>query len=180
MVGRKKEKALKPPKSLHVGVYPGTFDPITFGHLDIIQRATRLVDRLIVGVAMNVTKDPFFSIEDRVAMIEDEIKTLPLSPDIEIQVKPFNNLLVDFAKEEGAQLLIRGLRAVSDFEYEFQMAGTNRKLSPELETVFLVASESYQLIASNLVKEIARLKGNTSPFVSPKVALRLKERFLGR
>jgi len=171
---------LRAPKSLHIGVYPGTFDPITFGHLDIIQRATRLVDRLIIGVATNVSKDPFFSIEERVAMIEAEIKSLPLPVDVEVHVKTFNNLLVNFAKEEGAQLLIRGLRAVSDFEYEFQMAGTNRKLSPELETVFLVASESYQLIASNLVKEIARLKGDTSPFVSPKVAQKLKERFLNQ
>ncbi len=164
-------------KLLHIGVYPGTFDPITYGHLDVIQRATRLVDLLIVGVSTNVPKDPFFSIQERIAMIEEEIKSLPLSPDVEVKVKPFDNLLVNFAKQEGAKLLIRGLRAVSDFEYEFQMAGTNRKLSPELETVFLVASESYQLIASNLVKEIARLKGDTSPFVSPQVAQKLKERF---
>lgn len=163
-------------KQLHIGVYPGTFDPITFGHLDIIQRATRLVDRLIIAVATNVKKEPLFSIEERVEMIQVELKTLPLPQDVEIIVKPFNTLLVHFAKEEGAQVLIRGLRAVSDFEYEFQMAGTNRKLSPELETVFLVASESYQLIASNLVKEIARLEGDTTPFVSHEVAERLKGR----
>ena len=165
------------PKPLHIGVYPGTFDPITFGHLDIIQRATRLVDRLIVAVATNVGKEPLFSIADRLDMIKAEIKTLSLSPDIEIVVKSFDTLLVNFAKQEGAQLLIRGLRAVSDFEYEFQMAGTNRKLCPDLETVFLIASESYQLIASNLVKEIARLKGDTSPFISAHVAEKLKERF---
>lgn len=164
-------------KSLHIGVYPGTFDPVTYGHLDIIGRATHLVDRLIVGVAANVKKDPFFSIEDRVQMLEKEIKTLSLRPSVEVVVKPFDNLLVNFAKKEGAQLIIRGLRAVSDFEYEFQMAGTNRKLCPELETVFLVASESFQLVASNLVKEIARLEGNTTPFVSPYVAERLKEKF---
>jgi pantetheine-phosphate adenylyltransferase len=165
------------PKPLHIGVYPGTFDPITFGHFDIIQRATRLVDRLIVGVATNAGKAPLFSIDERIEMIEDEIKCHPLVPDVEIIVKPFDCLLVHFAKQEGAQLLIRGLRAVSDFEYEFQMAGTNRKLCPELETVFLVASESYQLIASNLVREIARYKGDTTPFVSPQVAEKLEKRF---
>jgi len=164
-------------KSLHIGVYPGTFDPITFGHLDIIQRATRLVDRLIVAVATNVGKDPLFSIEARIEMIERELKSFPIPSDIEIIVKPFDSLLVNFAKEEGAQIIVRGLRAVSDFEYEFQMAGTNRKLCADLETVFLVASESYQLIASNLVKEIARLKGDIRPFVSEYVAEKLKERF---
>lgn len=162
---------------LHVGVYPGTFDPITFGHLDIIQRATRLVDRLIIGVATNVGKSPLFSIEERIAMIEEDLKLYDLPEDVEIIVKPFDSLLVHFAKEEGAQLLIRGLRAVSDFEYEFQMAGTNRKLCPELETVFLIASENYQLLASNLVREIARYKGDTTPFVSAHVAQKLKERF---
>jgi len=164
-------------KSLHVGVYPGTFDPITYGHLDIIQRATRLVDRLIVAVATNIKKDPFFSLEDRLEMIKQEIKGLSLPSDVEVLVKPFDNLLVDFARKEDAQLLIRGLRAVSDFEYEFQMAGTNRKLCADLETVFLVASESYQLIASNLVKEIARLQGDTTPFVSPAVSQKLQARF---
>jgi pantetheine-phosphate adenylyltransferase len=164
-------------KSLHIGVYPGTFDPITFGHLDIIQRATRLVDRLIIGVATNVGKSPLFSIEERIEMIEEDLKLYELPQDVEIIVKPFDSLLVHFAKEEGAQLLIRGLRAVSDFEYEFQMAGTNRKLGPELETVFLIASENYQLLASNLVREIARYKGDTTPFVSSHVAQKLKERF---
>lgn len=165
------------PNSLHIGVYPGTFDPITYGHLDIIQRATRLVDRLIVAVATNVTKGPLFSIEERLDMIEQEIKTLSLPPHVEIIVKPFDTLLVNFAKKEGAQLLIRGLRAVSDFEYDFQMAGTNRKLCADLETVFLIASENFQFIASNLVKEIARLQGDTSPFVSPQVVEKLKARF---
>ena len=159
-------------------VYPGTFDPITYGHLDIIQRATRLVDRLIVAIATNVKKEPLFSLEDRLEMIQKEIKTLSLPPDVEILIKPFDNLLVNFAKKEGAQLLIRGLRPVSDFEYEFQMASTNRKLCADLETVFLMASESFQLIASHLVKEIARLQGDTSPFVSPLVAEKLKERFV--
>lgn len=165
------------PKPLHIGVYPGTFDPITFGHFDIIQRATRLVDRLIIGVATNVGKDPLFSIEERVEMIEKELKLNVIPSDVEIIVKPFDSLLVHFAKQEGAQLLIRGLRAVSDFEYEFQMAGTNRKLCPELETVFLIASENYQLLASNLVREIARYKGDTTPFVSSQVAEKLQQRF---
>lgn len=168
---------VKMSKRLHIGVYPGTFDPITFGHMDIIQRATRLVDRLIVAVATNVSKDPLFSVEARIEMIENELRNHSFSQDIEIIIKPFDNLLVNFAKKEEAQLLIRGLRAVSDFEYEFQMAGTNRKMSPDLETVFLVASESYQLIASNLVKEIARLNGDTTPFVSAQVAEKLRERF---
>jgi pantetheine-phosphate adenylyltransferase len=165
------------PKGLHIGVYPGTFDPITFGHMDIIQRATRLVDRLIVAVATNVRKDPLFSVDARIKMIENELRNHSFSQGVEIIIKPFDNLLVNFAKKEGAQLLIRGLRAVSDFEYEFQMAGTNRKMSPDLETVFLVASESYQLIASNLVKEIARLNGDTTPFVSAQVAEKLRDRF---
>lgn len=165
------------PKSLHIGIYAGTFDPITLGHFDIIQRATRLVNRLIVGVAANVGKSPLFSIEERVEMIKHELTLHPLSPDVEIVVKPFDSLLVSFAKQEGAQLLIRGLRAVSDFEYEFQMAGTNRKLCPELETVFLVASENYQLVASNLVREIARYRGETTAFVSPHVAEKLRKRF---
>lgn len=164
-------------QALHIGVYPGTFDPVTYGHLDIIERATRLVDRLVIAVASNVVKDPLFSVEARLKMIQKEVAARNLSKKVEVVVKPFDTLLVDFAEAEGAQLLIRGLRAVSDFEYEFQMAGTNRKLNPKLETVFLVASESYQLIASNLVKEIARLNGDTSPFVSPYIAEKLKERF---
>ncbi|HUX80326.1 MAG TPA: pantetheine-phosphate adenylyltransferase [Alphaproteobacteria bacterium] len=164
-------------KPLHIGVYPGTFDPITFGHIDIIQRATRLVDRLIIAVATNVGKAPLFSIEDRIQMIEKELESFLIPTDVEVIVKPFDSLLVNFAKSEGAQVLIRGLRAISDFEYEFQMVGTNRKLCAELETVFLVASESYQFIASNLVKEIARLKGNTTPFVSEHVAKKLEEQF---
>ncbi|MBS0271297.1 MAG: pantetheine-phosphate adenylyltransferase [Proteobacteria bacterium] len=162
---------------LHVGVYPGTFDPITFGHLDIIQRATRLVDRLIIAVATNVKKVPLFVLEDRVQLIEAELKTLPLPKEVEIIVKSFDSLLINFVKQEGARVIIRGLRAVSDFEYEFQMAGTNRKLNSELETVFLVASENYQFIASNLVKEIARLQGDLSPFVSNNVAKALNKRF---
>ncbi len=164
-------------KKHHIGIFPGTFDPITFGHLDIIQRAAPLVDKLIVAVATNIGKEPLFPIEMRLEMIEEELKNLPQLKGFEIVAKPFDNLLVDFARDEGAGVIVRGLRAVSDFEYEFQMAGTNRKLNPDIETVFLVASESFQLIASHLVKEIARLKGDTTPFVSKKIASRLEAKF---
>lgn len=173
---KSKRNPQKLSKPLHIGVYPGTFDPITYGHLDIIQRATSLVDRLIIGVATNVGKSPLFTIEERVHMIEEELKSLNSS--IDIFVKPFDTLLVNFIQEEGAQVIIRELRAVSDFEYEFQMAGMNRKLYPNHETVFLVASENFQLIASHRVKEIARLQGDTNPFVSPRVAEKLREKFL--
>ena len=150
-------------KPLHIGIYPGTFDPITLGHLDIIQRATRILNRLIIAVATNSEKTPLFSIEERIQLIEQEIKSLSLSQGVEVVVKPFDTLLVNFAKQEGAHILVRGLRPVSDFEYEFQMAGTNRTLCPEIETVFLVASEKCQLIASHLVKEIARQRGTQLP-----------------
>lgn len=164
-------------RPLRIGIYPGTFDPITLGHLDIIQRATRILDRLIIAVATNSEKTPLFSIEERTQLIKEEVKSLALPQGIEIVVKPFDTLLVNFAKQEGAHILVRGLRPVSDFEYEFQMAGTNRTLCPEIETVFLVASEKCQLIASHLVKEVARLKGDITPFVSKHVAEKLKERF---
>ncbi|MDZ4323247.1 MAG: pantetheine-phosphate adenylyltransferase [Alphaproteobacteria bacterium] len=164
-------------KPLHIGIYPGTFDPITLGHLDIIQRATCILDRLIIAVATNSEKTPLFSIDERIQLIEQEITSLSPPQGVEITVKPFDTLLVNFAKQEGAHILVRGLRPVSDFEYEFQMAGTNRTLCPEVETVFLVASEKCQLIASHLVKEIASLKGDTTPFVSKNVSDKLKERF---
>ncbi len=166
---------------LRVGVYPGTFDPITMGHLDIITRAAALVDRLVVGVAGNEAKNPLFSAEERVAMVEAEIAPLR-SPDHEggareIEVRAFDNLLIHFARQSGATMLIRGLRAVSDFEYEFQMATMNARLDSAIETVFLSASENHQFVASRLVKEIARLDGDVSGFVSAPVAQALDERF---
>ena len=166
---------------LRVGVYPGTFDPITKGHLDIIRRAAALADRLVVAVAGNEAKGPLFSAEERVAMVEAEVEPLR-APDRKdggrvIEVRAFDNLLIHFARQCGATMLIRGLRAVSDFEYEFQMATMNARLDPEIETVFLSAAERQQFIASRLVKEIARLQGDVSEFVSPRVAEALARRF---
>lgn len=149
-----------------IGVYPGTFDPITLGHIDIIQRAAPLVDHLIVAVAENAGKKPLFSLKERTKMAASEVKAMGLT---NVEVKPFSNLLIKFAQDEGAQVVIRGLRAVSDFEYEFQMAGANRKLAPTVETLFLMASDSYQLISSRFVKEIARMGGDISHFVSERV-----------
>lgn len=157
------------------GVYPGTFDPITTGHVDIILRACRTVDRLIIGVARNAGKGPIFSLEERVEMVRHDIAGLPQASQIE--VIPFASLLVQFAQENGAQTIIRGLRAVSDFEYEFQMAGMNAKLAPSVETVFLMASDGQQFVSSRFVKEIGRLGGDISRFVSAEVAERLARRF---
>ncbi len=152
-----------------VGVYPGTFDPITMGHQDIIQRATRVVDRLIIAVAGNDGKGPLFSVEERVEMVRAEIAEMNGERE-RVLVRPFNNLLMHFAVEVGAEVIVRGLRAVSDFEYEFQMAGMNARLNPEVETVFLMASDRNQFISSRFVKEIGRLGGDISHFVSPRVA----------
>jgi pantetheine-phosphate adenylyltransferase len=166
---------------LRVGVYPGTFDPITKGHLDIIRRAAALADRLVVAVAGNEAKGPLFSAEERVAMVEAEVEPLRASDRNDggrvIEVRAFDNLLIHFARQCGATMLIRGLRAVSDFEYEFQMATMNARLDPEIETVFLSAAERQQFVASRLVKEIARLDGDVSDFVSPAVAKALRDRF---
>ena len=159
-----------------VGVYPGTFDPITNGHLDIILRATKIVDHLIVGVARNAGKGPLFSTDERVEMVRDDIASLD-TKGVKIEVRAFDNLLMHFAVETEASCIIRGLRAVSDFEYEFQMAGMNARLNPKIETVFLMASDRYQFISSRFVKEIGRLGGDISHFVSPPVALRLISRF---
>ncbi len=150
-----------------VGLYPGTFDPITLGHTDIILRGAKVVHKLVVGVAENVGKGTLFSLKDRIKMVEAEVAKLETNT--EIEVRPFKNLLIDFAGQVGARVIIRGLRAVSDFEYEFQMAAMNRKIAPDLETVFLMSSDKYQFISSRFVKEIARLGGNVSPFVSERV-----------
>jgi pantetheine-phosphate adenylyltransferase len=159
-----------------IGLYPGTFDPITNGHMDIIQRAMKTVDRLIVAIARNAGKGPLFSTDERVEMVEDEMQPLR-DKGFDIEVRSFDTLLMHFAVSVGASVLIRGLRAVSDFEYEFQMAGMNARLNPEVETVFLMASEGVQFISSRFVKEIGSLGGDISSFVSPLVAQRLANRF---
>lgn len=161
-----------------VGVYPGTFDPITNGHADIILRAIKVVDRLVIGVARNIGKGPLFTTEERVQIVREEIDHL-VDADTRkrVEVRAFENLLMHFAVETGASVILRGLRAVSDFEYEFQMAGMNNRLNPNVETVFLMASDRYQFISSRFVKEIGMLGGDVSPFVSPRVAARLAERF---
>jgi pantetheine-phosphate adenylyltransferase len=154
------------------GLYPGTFDPITNGHLDIIERAVKLVDRLVIGVAINRDKGPTFTLEERVAIVREE--TRHIRGRAEIVVQPFETLLMQFAEEIGASVIIRGLRAVADFEYEFQMTAMNQQLNREIETVFLMADPRHQAIAARLVKEIARLGGDISSFVTPGVAARLK------
>ena len=154
---------------MRIGLYPGTFDPVTLGHLDIIRRACSLVDKLVIGVAINRDKGPLFSLEERVAMIEAECAELSESTGCEIVAHPFENLLINCAKDVGASIIIRGLRAVADFEYEYQMVGMNRQLDDSVETVFLMAEAQHQAIASKLVKEIARLDGDVSNFVPPAV-----------
>lgn len=149
-----------------VGIYPGTFDPITLGHCDIIRRGAKLVDRLIIGVTTNPSKNPMFSPEERMAMVEREVAAMGVD---NAEVVGFNALLMRFAEKQGAQLIVRGLRAVADFEYEYQMAGMNQQLNDDIETVFLMADVSLQPIASKLVKEIAQFGGDISPFVSPAV-----------
>lgn len=156
-----------------VGVYPGTFDPITHGHLDIILRATRMLDKLIIAVAANDGKNPQFGLSERVDMVKGEVENLPNGLGKKVEVRSFDNLLVNFTQSAGASVIVRGLRAVTDFEYEFQMAGMNAKLKPEIETIFLMASERHQFISSRFVKEICRLGGDISQFVSPSVAQRL-------
>ena len=160
-----------------VGVYPGTFDPVTNGHMDIIYRATRVVDHLIVGVAVNGGKEPLFTLDERVDMVREDISALDPQAAARIEIRPFDNLLVEFVSDVGASVIVRGLRAVSDFEYEFQMAAMNARLSPKLETVFLMASDRHQFISSRFVKEIGRLGGDISHFVSAAVTQRLAERF---
>ncbi len=151
-----------------VAIYPGTFDPITFGHLDIIKRATEIVDHLIIAVAKDNAKNPLFSLDERVELVKHEMQTIK-----NISVEKFEGLLVNYAQAQSASIIIRGLRAVSDFEYEFQMFGMNSKLNPNIQTIFLPASESSQFIASRLVKEIARLGGDISRFVPQNVSQKL-------
>lgn len=158
-----------------IALYPGTFDPMTLGHLDIMKRASRLCDKLIVGVAINRSKNPIFSLDERVEMVENVVA--PFRERIEVEVKPFEGLLIHFVEQCGASMIVRGLRAVSDFEYEFQMAGMNDRLNPDIETVFLMADPQFQTIASRLVKEIARLGGDIDQFVTPEVARRLKDKY---
>ena len=153
---------------MRIGLYPGTFDPVTNGHLDIIGRAVKLVDKLVIGVARNDDKGPLFTTDERVIMVEQVVA--PLHDGTIIEVRPFESLLMHFAEEVGAAVIIRGLRAVADFEYEFQMTAMNQKLNDEIETVFLMADPRHQAIASRLVKEIARLKGDIDGFVPPEVA----------
>ncbi len=156
-----------------VAIYPGTFDPVTNGHMDIISRAAKLVDRLVVGVAVNIGKTPLFALEERVEMLEAEIVRMGEDVHSHITVQPFESLLMDFVVAQGGNMVVRGLRAVSDFEYEFQMASMNARLNNKIETVFLMASERQQFIASKLVKEIAHLNGDISSFVSSEVHARV-------
>ncbi|MEG3091203.1 pantetheine-phosphate adenylyltransferase [Sphingomonas sp. PB1R3] len=148
-----------------IGVYPGTFDPVTLGHMDIIRRGAKLVDRLVIGVTTNPSKSPMFTLEERMAMVRREVAGVAG----EIHVVAFDSLLMDFAEREGAKVIVRGLRAVADFEYEYQMAGMNQQINPRVETVFLMADVALQPIASRLVKEIAMYGGNIAKFVTPSV-----------
>ena len=165
---------------MRIGLYPGTFDPLTLGHLDIIRRACSLVDRLVIGIAINRDKGPLFDLETRVAIVEAECAPIAAAAGIEIVAHPFENLLIHCAEEVDASVIIRGLRAVSDFEYEFQMVGMNRAMNDDIETVFLMADAHYQAIASRLVKEIARLGGDVSGFVPEPVARALTQKLAER
>lgn len=160
-----------------IGLYPGTFDPLTMGHVDIVQRAVKLVDELVIGVAINRDKSPLFSLEERVDMVTEEMARISKESGVPVRVVPFETLLMQFAEEVEANIIVRGLRAVSDFEYEFQMVGMNQALNDEVETVFLMADARYQSIASRLVKEIARLGGDISSFAPAHVADRLRKKF---
>ncbi len=162
-----------------IGIYPGTFDPITLGHIDIIERAVKLFDELIVAVAINADKGPMFTLEERTEMVRGEMAPIADASGTTIHVKPFDTLLMHYAKEQGAGTIVRGLRAVSDFEYEFQMVGMNQALDDDVETVFFMADARYQSIASRLVKEIARLNGDITSFVPAAVAARMREKLAG-
>lgn len=159
------------------GVYPGTFDPITSGHTEVVRRSLRLVDRLVIGPFISSGKGPLFSLEERIDIIKEDVEDFPRADKDRIEVMPYKGLLIHFAREVGASVIIRGLRAVSDFEYEIQMANMNARMEPDIETIFLMASDRHQFISSSLVKDIARLGGDTSQFVSKKVFERLKAKF---
>ncbi len=165
------------PGNERIGVYPGTFDPITLGHADIIRRGAKLVDRLIIGVTTNPSKNPMFTPEERMAMVEREVAALGID---NVSVVGFNALLMKFARKQSATVILRGLRAVADFEYEYQMAGMNQQLDPDIETVFLMADVSLQPIASKLVKEIALFGGDIAKFVSPAVRVDVMDRIAAR
>ena len=161
---------------MRICIYPGTFDPITIGHLDIVQRGARLFDKVIVGVASSSSKGPLFNVNERVGLVETQLEKLR-QDGLNVEVRPFDTLLMEFAVACQAQAILRGIRAVSDYEYELQMAGMNHQINPNVETVFLTASESMQFVASSLVKEVARLKGDVSAFVPAEVNQALKDRF---
>nr|WP_294552669.1 pantetheine-phosphate adenylyltransferase [uncultured Rhodopila sp.] len=162
-----------------IGLYPGTFDPVTNGHIDVIARAARLLDKLFVGVAVNTGKGPLFSLEERVELVTAEIAPIATRNGMVIEVVPFDTLLINFARSLGASMIVRGLRAVSDFDYEFQMAGMNYRMAPDIETVFLMASETHQFIASRLVKEVAILGGDITSFVPALTHERVLKRIRG-
>lgn len=162
----------KPPGAPRVAIYPGSFDPITFGHIDILERTVALFDRVVIALAMNLEKRPLFTLEERREMIREAIVHLP-----NVEVLESEGLMVDFARRQGAIALIRGLRAISDFEFEFQMALMNRKLAPRLNTVFLMPHDNYTYLNSTIVREVARFGGDVSQFVPPGVARRLQEKF---
>ncbi len=151
-----------------IAIYPGTFDPVTCGHIDICERALKMFDHIVIGVADSLAKQPFFDINERREMLE-----IVFAGNEQISVKPFSGLLIDFARESGADVIIRGLRAISDFEYEVQLAGMNRSLAMEIETVFLTAAQRYAFVSSSLVREIARLNGDVSEFLHPEILQRL-------
>ncbi|MBP5224470.1 MAG: pantetheine-phosphate adenylyltransferase [Lachnospiraceae bacterium] len=152
-------------------IYPGSFDPITYGHIDVIKRASPMVDRLVVGVLVNNEKKPMFSLEERVAMIRDAVKDIP-----NVEVKAFTGLTVDFARKEDARFIVRGLRAVTDFEYELQLSHTNKKIAPDVDTVFLMTSLEYTYLSSSLVKEVASYGGDISEFVTEEVARKIHDK----
>jgi pantetheine-phosphate adenylyltransferase len=158
-----------------IGIYPGTFDPITKGHLHIIERASKLVDKLVIGVANNPGKQPLFDLNQRMDMVQTDIDNMP-DKYCEIEVVPFSNLLIHFAREQGAHCVFRGLRASSDFEFEFQMTGMNFRLDPAIETVFLMASDKWQFVSSSFIKEISKLDGDVAEFVTPNVLKALQSR----